>query len=81
MRRLLPYVQIMRVDHWFKNVLVLPGVMLAYVLNARVPQVADLAHLLLGLLAPSAWPPRPTTPSAWPSAGGWWTRTRGRRCR
>jgi len=51
MRRLLPYVQVMRVDHWFKNVLILPGVVLAYVLNARTPRPSDLPPLLLGLLA------------------------------
>jgi hypothetical protein len=27
--RLMPYIRIMRVDHWFKNVFVLPGIVVA----------------------------------------------------
>ena len=46
-----PYVQIARVDHWFKNVFMLLGVLLALFYRPELVQFAALPRLMLGLLA------------------------------
>jgi len=51
MKKLWPYIQIMRVDHWFKNVFCLPGVVLAYVFTPHPPVLQDVPRIALGLLA------------------------------
>ena len=48
---LLPYIKIARVDHWFKNVFMLPGVLVAMYIDPSVIQGGLLWSLLLGLLA------------------------------
>lgn len=53
MNKLLPYLKIMRVDHWFKNAFCIPGIVLAYVLIGRTPVIADLPYIILGLIAVS----------------------------
>lgn len=45
------HVQIARLDHWIKNVFVLPGVVVALSLDPVAMDLAMLARLLLGLLA------------------------------
>jgi 4-hydroxybenzoate polyprenyltransferase len=50
-KRIAPYVEIMRVDHWPKNVLCLPGVVLAYTIIGRMPVPADAVPLILGFLS------------------------------
>ena len=53
-----PYLQIARIDHWFKNVFMLPGIVIALYLDHGVwsvellPRLA-LAFLLVGLIASS----------------------------
>lgn len=46
-----PYIQIARFDHWFKNVFMLPGVVLAFYAAPRLFGSAALWQLLLALLA------------------------------
>ncbi|MCG3176486.1 MAG: hypothetical protein MOGMAGMI_01441 [Candidatus Omnitrophica bacterium] len=48
-----PYVRILRVDHWFKNVFVLPGTVVALALGAAEWPLSagDLARCCAGLLA------------------------------
>ncbi len=53
-----PYLQIARVDHWFKNVFMLPGIVIALYLDQGTWSVAllprlILAFLLVGLVASS----------------------------
>ena len=45
------YVQIARVDHWIKNVFVLPGILVALSLDPGRFRLLDPFNLLLGLLA------------------------------
>ncbi|MFV2005283.1 MAG: UbiA prenyltransferase family protein [Gammaproteobacteria bacterium] len=53
-----PYLQIARIDHWFKNIFMLPGIVIALYLDqgvwnaALIPRLA-LAILLVGLVASS----------------------------
>lgn len=49
--KLLPYIKIARVDHWFKNVFMLPGVLVAMYIDPSVIQAGLLWSLLVGLLA------------------------------
>ena len=53
MSTLRPYVRILRVDHWFKNIFVLPGAVIAVALGAADRSVSgeDLWRCALGLLA------------------------------
>ena len=46
-----PYIQIARFDHWFKNVFMLPGVILAFYAVPQLFGVTALCQLLLALLA------------------------------
>lgn len=46
-----PYLQIARVDHWFKNVFMLPGVLIALTANPDLLSVALLYYLALAFLA------------------------------
>ncbi len=53
-----PYLQIARIDHWFKNVFMLPGIVIALYLDHTVRSVDItprilLAFLLVGLIASS----------------------------
>jgi hypothetical protein len=58
--RLRAHIQICRIDHWFKNVFVLPGVVVAVSIVPHV-DAGDLAwRLIVGLLR-SAWSRRATT--------------------
>lgn len=49
--RVLPYILIARVDHWFKNVFVLPGVLFAVLVDPAVERWELIWRLPLGLLA------------------------------
>src|SRR5262245_4530008 len=49
--RVLPYFQIARPDHWFKNVFMLAGVLLAYFCYPELLGVDTIATLCLGLVA------------------------------
>jgi len=51
MRRLRPYLAIMRVDHWFKNVMCLPGMVLACVMTDCAFRLRDLPAIALGMFA------------------------------
>ena len=50
-QRLVAHLRICRVDHWFKNIFVLPGMVVAVSIVPRV-DASDVAwHLAIGLLA------------------------------
>lgn len=49
--KLLPYIKIARVDHWFKNVFMIPGVLVAMYIDPAVIRIELLWSLLVGLLA------------------------------
>jgi len=49
--RLWPYVQIARIDHWFKNAFMLLGVLVAFFVEPQLFTWASLPVLLLALLA------------------------------
>jgi 4-hydroxybenzoate polyprenyltransferase len=51
MRRIGPYIQIARLDHWFKNGFCLPGIVLAYALTSRTPVWYDLSNIVIGFVA------------------------------
>ena len=51
--KLLPYIKIARPDHWFKNVFMLPGVVLVDFFDAHVFTSHTWVGILLGLLAAS----------------------------
>ena len=51
MKRLYPYFQIARVDHWFKNVFVIPGVIIALYFDRHLLDPGMLFRLLGVLLA------------------------------
>ena len=50
-RRLVLYVRLARVDHWFKNIFVLPGIVAAFLLEPATRGPGALGSILLGLLA------------------------------
>lgn len=47
--KLIPYIQIARPDHWFKNIFVLPGIVLAFFFEDLAMDGALLLDILLGL--------------------------------
>ncbi|MEE9448116.1 MAG: UbiA prenyltransferase family protein [Arenicellales bacterium] len=49
-KALLPYIKIARIDHWFKNVFMLPGVLVAMYLDHNLIGAHLIWPLLLGLL-------------------------------
>ena len=49
--KLMPYIKIARPDHWFKNVFMLPGVVLVDFFDAHVFTAGTWKGVLLGLLA------------------------------
>ena len=51
MKKFLPYISIARPDHWFKNVFMLPGILLAYLFSDTIFQLSDLPNILLGIFA------------------------------
>lgn len=50
MKTLLPYIQIARPDHWFKQFFMLPGLCLAFLFLRDIPD-GMLVNLLLGLFS------------------------------
>ena len=44
-----PYIQIARLDHWFKNIFVLPGILLAFFFNPDLMSMEALPAILYGL--------------------------------
>lgn len=50
MKTLLPYIQIARPDHWFKQFFMLPGLCLAFLFLKDIPD-GMLGNLLLGLFS------------------------------
>lgn len=51
MKEILPYIKIARPDHWFKNVFMIPGLVLAYYDLPHVPLAESLPNLALGVAA------------------------------
>ena len=49
--RLLPYIRIMRVDHWFKNVFVLPGIVVALSSQDSTEWSGLLQNFVIGMVA------------------------------
>ena len=47
------HIAIARVDHWFKNVFMLPGAALAAILSQDPPNAAAIGNLMIGILATS----------------------------
>ena len=45
------YIGIARPDHWFKNIFVLPGAALAYLLGDGTPDAQLLEHVIIGLVS------------------------------
>jgi 4-hydroxybenzoate polyprenyltransferase len=50
-RTLTLYLKLARVDHWFKNIFVLPGIVAAFLLEPATRGAAAIPGMLLGLLA------------------------------
>lgn len=50
MQKIIGYIRLARVDHWFKNIFCLPGIVLAYFLTSSEFQVIVLFKLSYGLL-------------------------------
>lgn len=50
MNKLLPYIEIARPDHWFKNIFLLPGILLYFYFHPEALQDFSLLPLLLGLV-------------------------------
>ena len=46
-----PLIQMCRVDHWFKNIFVLPGIVIAIFLTNKNLTLIDYAYLSLNLLS------------------------------
>jgi 4-hydroxybenzoate polyprenyltransferase len=46
-----PYVQLARVDHWFKNIFVLPGIVAALLMQPETREPSIIPRVLLALLA------------------------------
>ncbi len=46
-----PYVQIARLDHWFKNVFCIPGIILAYSFSGKTVSLFDIWDITIGLAA------------------------------
>ena len=46
-----PYIQIARIDHWFKNVFVIPGIVSVAILQPETNNAANLAIAMVGVLA------------------------------
>jgi 4-hydroxybenzoate polyprenyltransferase len=51
LERVWPYVQIARVDHWFKNAFMLLGVVLAYFYEPGMPTGQQITSLMMALIA------------------------------
>jgi len=51
MKKLLPYIDIARPDHWFKNVFMLPGILLAYLFSQTPFQLSSVITIALGIFA------------------------------
>jgi len=51
MKKLLPYISIARPDHWFKNVFMLPGILLAFLFTSQGFNLNILLTILLGIFA------------------------------
>jgi len=49
--RLRPYIQIARFDHWFKNVFMLPGIVVAIYARPDLLSLSTILHLVIALLA------------------------------
>lgn len=50
MQNISEYIRLARIDHWFKNVFCLPGIILAYYLTSNQFQIHDFLHIIYGLL-------------------------------
>lgn len=46
-----PYIKIARFDHWFKNVFMIPGVVVAFYASPELLSVNSLINIVIGLLA------------------------------
>lgn len=51
MQKIIPYIQLARIDHWFKNVFCLPGIVLAYVLTDKMLLWSDLPRIFAAFIA------------------------------
>lgn len=45
------YVRLARVDHWFKNVFMLPGIVLGWLVYRPVNPISTLACVLIGVVS------------------------------
>lgn len=51
MKKFLPYISIARPDHWFKNVFMLPGILLAYLFSDTTFELSSLPQIIWGIFA------------------------------
>jgi len=51
MGKIKPYIQIARPDHWFKNVFMLPGIILALLFSEITPDIRVLINICIGIAA------------------------------
>lgn len=51
MKKLIPYISIARPDHWFKNVFMLPGILLAYLFSDAHFTMSSVLTILTGIFA------------------------------
>ena len=50
-KKIAPYISIARPDHWFKNIFMLPGVLLAFIFNRELLQHIPWLNLVLALVS------------------------------
>ena len=51
MGRIKPYIQIARPDHWFKNVFMIPGIVLAFLFTEITPDLNLFINIITGIIA------------------------------
>ena len=49
--RIKPYISIARPDHWFKNIFILPGILLVEFFYPHIGTLEAIEHILVGILA------------------------------
>ena len=51
LKKLTPYISIARPDHWFKNVFMFPGLLLAYLFHPVPADVNLFVRIIIGIFA------------------------------
>ena len=51
MQKIIPYFKIARLDHWFKNIFCLPGIILAYFICENSFFYGDIHNIIIGFIA------------------------------